>query len=148
MLSIYSDYLTLENLSSYYIDTPDPKLNHPPFGQRLIIRWNIPKEAFLIDSTRLEITIRYRDRSQETKTINIKKSFGSYILCITGNQYCDRGGILSYKAILWNGDCILEEWRHQLWAELILFEEVCEDSIDETEESSDASEVEDIEFVP
>ena len=36
-LAVQSQYIGLETLASYHVNTPDPHLNHPPIGERLII---------------------------------------------------------------------------------------------------------------
>lgn len=124
MLSINTDYVTVEDLASFYVNTPDPLLNRPPFGQRLTVSWSIPKRCFQFSDTHLILTVRFRNREQVTKKVSLRKPSGSYILCLSRNQYCEKRGILTYKVQLVNGDCILEERKHQLWAELIIFEGV------------------------
>lgn len=127
ILSVYTDYITVENRASYYVDTPDPFLSNPPFGQKLTVSWSIPNHCTQTP-THLIVTVRFRNREQVTKKVTIKKSSGTYIIYVNKNQYCEKGGILTYKVQLKNGECILEEWKHQLWAELITFD------IEESEE--------------
>ena len=113
MLSVHTDYVTVEDLASFYVNTPDPYLNRPPFGQRLTVSWSIPKRCVQIPDTHLLLTVRFRNREQVTKKVSIRKPSGSYILCLSRNQYCEKGGILTYKVLLVKGDCILEEHKHQ-----------------------------------
>lgn len=127
ILSVHTEYITIESLSSYYIGTPDPKLNNPPFGQKLVVEWELPKEYTCTAETVLALTIRYRDRTEENLSIGIKKRSGRYVFCLNGDKYCEHGEILTYKVQLFDRDCLLEEWKHQLWAELILFEEETEE---------------------
>ncbi len=134
ILSVHTEYITIESLSSYYVGTPDPKLNNPPFGQKLVVEWELPKDYVCSADTVLCLTIRYRDRAQENLSFGLKKRSGRYVFCLNGDNYCQHGGILTYKVQLFDGDCLLEEWKHQLWAELILFEEESEEAEGEEEE--------------
>lgn len=121
MVAIHTDYITHEDLASYYVQTPDPLLNCPPFGQRLILTWKLPKEVFVDSLYQIELTIRYKDRSEETKIIPLKYPTGTHLFCLMNERYLEKRGILTYKALLYRGDCLIGEWRHQLWEELILF---------------------------
>lgn len=134
MLSVHSDYVARESLASYWVDTPDPLLNCPPFGQRLVISWSVPRELLKLENPHLEITIRMRNRDQVVRYVPLKRSSGTTLYRILNEQYCESGGFLTYKVQLIAGGCVYEEWRHQLWAELL--------SIDspEDEEEEDAIE--------
>lgn len=121
MLEIHTDYINIESLASYYINTPDPLLDRPPIGQRLLISWNIPKELLEEENPHLYVVMHLRNREERAFTIPLKKSCGSTIYSLLNQEYCTTRGILTYKVQLFAGGCLKEEWRHQLWAELILF---------------------------
>lgn len=119
MLSVHSDYVARESLASYWVDTPDPLLNCPPFGQRLVISWSVPRELLKLDHPHLEITIRMRNRDQIVRHVPLKRTSGTTLYRLLNEQYCESGGFLTYKVQLIAGGCVYEEWRHQLWTEHI-----------------------------
>ncbi|NGX42478.1 MAG: hypothetical protein K940chlam7_00758 [Chlamydiae bacterium] len=130
MMSIHTDYMSHETLASYYVKTPDPFLNNPPIGQRLILSWTIPRKHTRYHPLYIKLTLRFRNREEEEKWIHVRKTSGTYIYYLLDKEYCEKGGLLTYKAQLIANNCVLEEWRHQLWAELILFEENPEENDD------------------
>lgn len=121
MLSARTDYIGYQNLASFYVGTPDPLLNNPPFGQRLIATWAIPSRIDISQypDLHLEIRLRYRTREEQTLIVPISKRRGCYTFCVLNAWYCQTGGILTYKLLLKSGDCILEEWKQQMWVDLI-----------------------------
>lgn len=121
-LSVQTDYISRENLASYYVDTPDPLLNNPPIGQRLIISWSLPKEYLTYSDLHLNLIVRFHNREQQIQDIPIPDMRGTYLYEILNKQFCQTGGILTYKVTLMGNGCSLEEWRHPLWAHLITFE--------------------------
>lgn len=118
-LTIQTDYLTYKNLASYYVGTPDPRQNVPTVGQRLIISWSVPKAWLSYENLHLEVTIRFRNREEVVETFYISKTRGTYVFALLNCDYFAKRGILTYKIDLIGGDCILEEWRHKIWADLI-----------------------------
>lgn len=119
-LTVQTDYLTHKNLASYYVGTPDPRQNVPTVGQRLIISWSVPKTYLSYENLRLEVTIRFRNREEVIEIFLIQKTRGTYVFALLNNDYFTKRGILTYKIDLFGGDCLLEEWRHKIWADLIL----------------------------
>lgn len=122
-LSVYTDYVSHHNLASYYIATPDPALNNPPIGQRLIVSWTLPKRYLCYDEIHLDVTIRLRNRELVSFEVPICKRIDSFIYPIMNERYCETGGILSYKIDVVADGEVTEEWRHQFWVELIEFQE-------------------------
>lgn len=120
-ISVHTDYLSRQNLASYYVNTPDPKLNNPPIGQRLIVTWALPRLYLNYEDLLLEILIRFRTREQIVVNIPLYKTRGTYIYSLLDEEYFQKEGILTYKVTLYGNECILEEWKHQVWAELITF---------------------------
>lgn len=118
-ITAHTSYLNRSQLASYHVETPDPRLNHPLYGQRLYINWKVPHAFLSYENLRLEIVIRFGDRSVVHHTVYICKSSGIHLFELMEDNYFDRQGILTYKIDLIGGDVILEEWRHQLWVDLI-----------------------------
>lgn len=121
-LSIYTDYLTEESLASYHVGSPDPALNCPPLGQRLLLSWSIPCEYKQYNDLQIVLTIRYYNREEKVYKISSLRKRGTYVIYLLNEEYFKTGGILTYKAILSGDGNPLEEWRHQLWADLIIIE--------------------------
>ena len=118
-LTVQTDYLTHKDLASYHVNTPDPRRNISAVGQRLIIGWCIPKNYLSYEDLHLEVTIRYRNREEVVEIFHLLKTRGTYVYTLFNKDYLDKKGILTYKVAIIGGDCILEEWRHQIWTDLI-----------------------------
>lgn len=134
-LSVHTDYLSHENLASYHIETPDPRLNNPPVGQRLIVRWCVPQNYLEFEDLHLEITIRFRNRQEVVEQLDLLKRRGTYVYPVLNEAYVASRGILTYKVDLVADGNVLEEWRHQMWVDLITIGEdkelPCNDALDE-----------------
>ncbi len=74
------------------------------------------------DNLYLSLTIRFKNREEVVEFIPIKKANGCFIYSLLNEDYCQKKGFLTYKVQLIKGSCIIEEWKHQLWAEVIHFE--------------------------
>lgn len=121
-LTVQSQYYSHEDLASFYVRTPDPQLNNPPVGQKLIISWRMFKEFKSYQHVSLQFIVRLRNREEIVKTICLNRSRGSYVYSIINDDFFSTGGILTYKVQLVGDGLILDEWRHQLWNELITFD--------------------------
>lgn len=117
-LSVQTQYFTRESLASYYAETPDPLLLNPPVGQRLLISWSIPQYLGFED-LHLNLRIRFRNNKEVELNVPLKKTCGSYMYVLANDDYFETKGILTYKVDLIGDGEIIEEWKHQLWHELI-----------------------------
>ena len=122
VLTVYTDYLSHETLASYHVNTPDPRLNNPSIGQRLIISWSVPKNYLSLDNLHLKITVRFRTREEMVELVSLRKKSGTFVYTLLNEDYIYTRGILTYKVDLIGGDCLIEEWRHQIWTDLITLE--------------------------
>jgi hypothetical protein len=120
-LSVHTDYLSRQNLASYHVNTPDPRLSDPPIGQRLIITWAFPKHYLSLPDLHLELTLRFRTREQAIQDIPLSKASGTFVYALLNEEYFDKQGILTYKVRLIGNGQVLDEWKHQMWTELITF---------------------------
>lgn len=118
-LSVHTDYLSEESLASYYVNTPDPRRWCPSVGQRLIISWTVPQQFLCYDDLHIDIALRYRNKESARQQIAITKKSGTYLISIVDDDFFRTGGILTYKIDLIGNDALLEEWRHQIWADII-----------------------------
>lgn len=126
-MDIQTRYLSRENLASYHVLTPDPQLDNPVIGQRILVQWTFPSRVAKACELELYIKMRYRNHEEKELFIPIykdKKSYirGDYQYNLLNEDYCRTGGVLTYKAQIWDKDCLIAEWIHPLWTELIIFE--------------------------
>jgi hypothetical protein len=118
-LSIQSQYLNREDLASYQVETPDPRLDDPMVGQRLLIQWSLKSEDMQRGNVILYLKVRLRNYQEQEFIISICQRQGTYIYDLMDQEYFDSKGILTYKAEIWAGEDRLASWTHPLWVELI-----------------------------
>lgn len=137
LLTVYTEYINPEDLASYHVRTPDPRLTCPQVGQHLIVSWSLPKNYLNYEDLHILITIRFRNREEEEKRISICKATGTYYYTILNEQFFEKGGILTYKCELIGSGEILAKWCHQIWVDLITIdtsEELSDDQYDITDD--------------
>lgn len=120
-LNVQTQYLSHENLASYYVRTPDPQLDHPIIGQRLLVQWSLSPQD-VTEDLQLYLKLRFCNHQEQELTFTICKRRGTYVYDLVGQEYCQSGGLLTYKVELRKGECILTSWTHPLWANLISFD--------------------------
>lgn len=118
-LSVETTFFGRKDLASTIVGTPDPSKQLPIFGQRLNISWNAPGDP----SLSLQIEVRLKKGDKLTKTVPLETSSGTYIFPIVGENYTQKGGILSYKVALLSNGAPLAESKHKFWVEDIHFSE-------------------------
>ncbi len=125
-LSVQTDFVTEEDLASFYVNTPDPLLNSGSAGQRLHVSWSLPKSYYGCEEMHILIQIRYKNREEAVLPLNNLRCNGTYTFSILNDEYFEKEGIRTYKVQLFSGETLIEEWVHQLWVELITFDELDE----------------------
>lgn len=120
-LSVQTQYLTYEDLASFYVHTPDPQINNPPAEQHLIITWDLAKCYYEQQKT-LNIRVRLKNREKIEESVPFRCPKGMYTFKIYKDRFFETGGILTYKVEIVAGKEVVEEFRHQFWTELIEFE--------------------------
>lgn len=121
-LSVEVRYISEENLASYYVESPDPRLSYPRVGQELKIRWNIPDEYYTRGMT-LSILLNMHNYSERHYCFELKCQSGSKTLSVANDDFFATGGILSFKAQILKYGVPLYQATHQLHVELIRFED-------------------------
>ena len=130
-LKVQTNYLSRKNLASYHVNTPDPDLNKPLVGQRILVQWRLPYWIENCDNPHILLRLRFGNKTDGERIIPIKSSIGHYVFTLLDEEYWANDGIESYQAILYaNGD-ILEKCTHRLWVELIQIGKEQEESLDE-----------------
>lgn len=122
-LTVHTDYISHRTLASYYVNTPDPLLDNPPIGQRLIVSWSIPKFILPGNDLYLKIYLRYWNRAEEIKTEPVTRARGTIAYAVMNEEYIETRGIMSYKVELIDNGEVLSEWKHQVWTEVIHIED-------------------------
>lgn len=115
-LSVFTEYLSIESLPSYQIGTPDPRLYDPDVGERLHIRWSVPPDCHFEKLT-LHLSILFGDRQETEEWVTLETPTGIYVYPLLNEDYWNLGGIFTYKVELFGDDQLIQEWRHQLWAD-------------------------------
>lgn len=116
-------YLSEDDLASYYVQAPDPMLACPPLGQRLYITWSLPENYMCYKDLYLAGVIRFGNKEEDRWTKLIRNSSGSFMYYLVGDAYFEKKGIQTFVIEVIGDGQVLEEWRHQLWVELITFNE-------------------------
>ncbi|MGK5594880.1 MAG: hypothetical protein ACSNEK_05945 [Parachlamydiaceae bacterium] len=120
-LMVRTEYLSHEDLPSYKIGTPDPRLANPMIGQRLILSWNIPPTIQSYPHLHIKLKVRFKNREESCLSFPIDRLQGLYIYPLLNEEYLVKDGILTYRVELFSDDRLLDHWTHQIWAERILF---------------------------
>lgn len=118
-LSVYTEFISYENLASFHVGTPDPDLICPDYGQRITISWTVYRPT---ENTTLLAKIRFRNLEEVEWVVQIDQPRGHISYPLINQEYERTGGILSYKVYLMEGEEMIDETHHALWTELIVFE--------------------------
>lgn len=121
-LTVQTQYLSHEDLASFHIGTPDPTLDCPPVGERLLIQWYLPHCQFQ-EGLLLSLKVRFKNHQEEERQISIEKNNSYYLYELIDEDYFKTGGIQTYLVEIRQGDCIIASWKHPLWTNLITFPE-------------------------
>lgn len=118
-LRVQVDYLSRESLASYHVGTPDHRLKAPPVGQRMIVAWYFPGRYFKNNEITFKIKLHFGNHTEEIFCIKPMKNSGFYNYFLLNEDFFTKNGLLSYKVEAYAGSCLIKEWKHQLWVELI-----------------------------
>ncbi|MBS0604421.1 MAG: hypothetical protein JSS60_05205 [Verrucomicrobia bacterium] len=118
-LSVCQEWVDVRYLASTNVSTPDPRQDHPPIGQLLILDWRIPKEIYK-KKPEIILDLILWDYSTRQIRIPIKRRMDFATYRLFNEDYEKTGGILTYKAEIVTQDGeVFREWKHQLWVNLI-----------------------------
>lgn len=140
-ISASSRYLTVDSLASFHIGTPDPRLCHPPQGQVITVSWYLYPDYHRYEKVEGILRLLLRNHEQLTETFPVNCSWGSHSYALLNEDFFSSRGVLAYKAELYADGELLEEWTHQLWTEIILFDRsAAECNVEEVEEDDEEDE--------
>ncbi len=118
-LDVQTQYFTHESLASFHVGTPDPMLDEPTIGQRLLIQWSLSKEEIMNGDVYLHLIVRFRNHIEEKIEIPIRTTSNHYVYTLKNKKYEETGGILTYYVEIKRQDLVLATWKHPLWVPLI-----------------------------
>lgn len=124
-------------LASSHVKTPDPRQKNPPLGEKLIIDWSLPPEL-LSENPRIVLYLIFKTHQEKQLVYPITSRAGYEVYSLLGEEFKERKGLLTYRAeIVTDEGRVYREWTHQLWVNLINFEEMSsEPKADKSEEPS------------
>lgn len=100
-------------LASTHVNTPDPRQDCPPIGQRLLVAWRFPKNVFDYGLT-MFVTVRFWDNSEEEICYPLASSHGNKAF-----NFFDRK-ILTYRVqVIDSLGYLIDCWEHHFWTKLI-----------------------------
>jgi hypothetical protein len=118
-LSVCQQWVDARYLASSNAGTPDPRQDHPPVGQMLILDWRVPKEIYK-KKPEVVLDLILWDYSTRQVRIPIDHRMDYTTYRLLNEDYEKTGGILTYKAAIVTEDGeVFREWKHQLWVNLI-----------------------------
>jgi hypothetical protein len=112
-LYVQQEWVDRNFLASSHVHTPDPRQEHPPEGQRLLIAWRFPHSLFCKELT-FNITVRFWDDTEKNFSEPIRKKRGCHVLSFPGQK------ILTYRIQVFSKDNeLIETWTHHFWTKWI-----------------------------
>jgi hypothetical protein len=113
---VQQEWVDRNFLASSHVDTPDPRQESPPLGQRLLIAWRFPLNM-LDQQLKLILTVRFWDNTEEVLSKPIQKSHG-----YASFSFLNARKILTYRiqVVDWEGN-VVENWEHHFWTKWIDF---------------------------
>ena len=114
-LYVQQEWVDRNFLASSHVGTPDPRQEHPPLGQRLLVAWRFPLNM-MDRPLELALTVRFWDNSEQIFRRPIQTSHGS-----TAFDFFDSQKILTYRIqVVDCEDAVIENWEHHFWTRLIV----------------------------
>jgi len=121
-LYVQNRYIDHEDLASYHIGTRDFRKKNPDIGQKLVITWSVPSHYLDMEDPHLLLKMRYRNREEREICLPLEKKSGNYTYTLLNEEYFEKDGILTYKAMIIGDHEVLEEWKHQIWADMLVLD--------------------------
>jgi hypothetical protein len=122
-VEVYQKKIDATDLASTEVNTPDPRQEHPPYGQMLTVEWQLPQNL-LVENPLVMLDVIFWDNIERHYVWPVQGRKGFVTLPIINKQFEKTGGVLAYRArILTEEGTVFREWRHQLWVNLISMDE-------------------------
>jgi hypothetical protein len=125
-LYVQQEVVDHSSLASFAVQSPDPRLNEPYHGQKILISWDFPKSQFE-KKLSMKLTVRFWDNEEQEFVFPVdkKRYYTSYFF---SNPLKDKNKkILTYKIDVFSEkNELIQEWQHQFWTKLIKIDSVQE----------------------
>ena len=122
-LSVKHEHVNQTSLASTFVGSPDPRKEHPPNGEELILQWRLPPKSLDQELT-LVLKIVYRDYTEEIHVYPVGRRRGVLTFSLLNEKFLEKKGFLTYKAEIKNSDGkVQKEWQQKLWFHLINIED-------------------------
>lgn len=120
-ISVFSEPIDKNRLASVHVNTPDPRHEINPHGQRLYVSWCIPK-SFRDTKLRGVLKVRFNVPEEATIPFEIDRPRGTMTYQILNEEYFEKEGILAYKVQIFSDGKEIDSYQHSMWADLISFD--------------------------
>jgi hypothetical protein len=118
-LYVQQEWVDASFLASNKVNTPDPRKENPPEGQRLIIAWDFPKSLFQEGLT-MVATVRLWNNIEEIFTIPLERKRDATYLFFSTKENGNEGKILTYRIQIFSKTGFeIETWEHHFWTKQI-----------------------------
>lgn len=118
-LYVQQEWVNANYLASSKVRTPDPRQEHPPIGQNLLVAWDFPKSLFQRNLT-LVATVCLWNITQKVITYPIERMRDCTSFFFANDTPGSDQRILTYRIQIFTADGeLVETWEHHFWTELI-----------------------------
>lgn len=115
---VQQEWVNASFLASSKVGSPDPRQDHPPQGQRLVIAWDLPRSLFERELTWVA-TIRLWNHSECVFRGDVSRRRDATAVFIPANNDPNLW-ILTYRVQLVDiSGAVVETWEHHFWTEAI-----------------------------
>lgn len=105
-----------DSLASTFTQAPDPRQKHPPYGQQLLMKWNLDQDVY-IETCQVIIDIMYKNFEQEQIVLIPRSRQEEFSLFLLGEKFFEKKGFLTYHLQIFSSDKLIAQYQHPLWFE-------------------------------
>jgi hypothetical protein len=135
-LYVQQEWIDEKFLASSRVETPDPRAEHPPKGQRLVVGWDFPRSIYL-QKLSLFLTVRFMDQKQKVYFMPLKNKRGVESFYFSNLKDDKQKKILTYKVVVLNEKGVeVANWKHHFWTNLIEVDQSTDEKSSSPEQSS------------
>jgi len=122
-LLLHQQKMDVNYFASTHVNTPDFRRECPPNGKMVVAEWWIPQRLLDYEPV-LRIHMLFHDFTEKCVEYPVTATVGYETYFLIDEEFEETGGILSYRGEIISCDGeIFRCWEHQLWVQLIAFEE-------------------------
>ncbi len=118
-LVVQQEWVDCQFLASSWVQSPDPRQEDPPMGQRLLVGWSFPLSVFEKD-LRLSVKVILWNHEEKCFVVPIQYKRDSTAFYFEDKSCDQKNKILTYRIdVLDASGALIEVWKHQLWTDYI-----------------------------